>query len=157
MKKIFLAAIAVACMTGISMAQTDEWTQMFMWLQQYYGGNKEAAYSAMNGISEKIKADFPMDQKLVDAVNAAQAQAAAAQLALAQKYGFSNYNDFYMEQKYHPEKYPNAKQELELIWTNESTTTGNLTKAYNEELNKRIQAAEIEAIKRIQVNAKAMK
>jgi|WetSurMetagenome_2_1015567.scaffolds.fasta_scaffold310069_1 hypothetical protein len=160
MKKIIVAAIAALCMTGFAMAQTTnpELNDMFTWLVSYYG-TKDLAYQSLGTISEKVKAEFPMDQKLADAVNAVRAQGEAAQQALATKYGFATYDAFYMDAKYHPEKYGanGGMAEIQQIYSQTSTTEQNLTKAYTEELTKRIQSAEIEAIKRIQENAKAMK
>jgi hypothetical protein len=160
MKKIIVAAIAAMWLSGPATAQyqSTELNDMFSWLITYYGG-KDPAYQAMSAIDAKIRAEYPMDQKLADAVNAVKAQSQAAQLDLAKKYGFTTYDAFYMDAKYHPEKYGDngGMAEIQQIWNQASTTEQNLTKAYNEELAKRIQAAEIEAIKRIQENAKAMK
>ena len=172
MKKALLSALSIVCLTGMAIAQDYnkppvppvppeqiEYNNMVEWLFNYYNQDKEATYQMLNGIQEKIRAEFPMDQKLVDAVNAARAQSDAALLVVAKKYGFTNYDEFYMDLKYHPEKYNNGApwQEIELIWKQGTATEQNLTKEYNEALSKRVQTAEIEAIKRLQENAKAMK
>jgi hypothetical protein len=167
MKKIILSAFAAMSLAGFAMAQTTnpDLNDMFAWLQSYYG-SKDAAYQALNTVDAKIRAEYPMDQKLADAVTAVRAQGQVAQADLAKKYGFATFDEFYMDLKYHPEKYGSSSttapsgpvwDELGLISKQTSDNEQKLTKAYNEELMKRIQAAEIEAVKRIQENAKAMK
>jgi hypothetical protein len=163
MKKIILALV-VACLANGSMAQEYtptpeqvELNNMMSWLFEYYNYDKDAAYQTINGIQSKVVAEFPMDPKLAEAVKAAEAKGQAAQLALAQKYGFATIDAFYGEQKYHPEKYPDAKGELQAIYVEQSTQISILTKAYTDELNRRIQTAEIEAIQRLQANANTMK
>jgi lipocalin len=81
-------------------------------------------------------------------------------LEVAKKYGFATYDAFYMDLKYHPEKYSDANAvwaELSQVDKQISDQEANLTAAYRAELNKRILAAEIEAVKRLQENAKTMK
>jgi hypothetical protein len=170
MNKILLSALGVVCMAGIALAadkvvpqptpEQIEYNNMVDWLYKYYNSDKEAMYQMLNGISDKIKTEYPMDQKIVDAVNAIRAQSQAAQLEVAKKYGFTNYNDFYGDLKYHPEKYGDANAvwaEINQVGKQYSDQESNLTAAYREDLNKRILAAEIEAVERLQGNAKAMK
>jgi hypothetical protein len=171
MKKNLLSALGVVCLAGFALAaekppvpqasaEQIQFNDMITWLIGYYNNDKSAAYGALDGISEKIKAEFPMDQKMVDAVNAIRTQGEAARLEVAKKYGFSNYNDFYGDLKYHPEKYGDANAvwaEINQVYNKYAEQEGNLTAAYREELNKRILAAEMEAVKRLQENGKAMK
>jgi hypothetical protein len=165
MKKILLSALSVLCLTGaVAAAATPEqieYNDMVSWLiLSYYNSDKDAAYKMLNGIQDKIKAEFPMDQKIVEAVNAIRAQSQTAQEELAKKYGFADYKAFYMDLKYYPEKYKNAQDvwaEINQVGKQYSDAENALTKAYYDEFYKRVQAAEIEAIKRLQENAKAMK
>jgi hypothetical protein len=177
MKKIFLSMLAVACLAGISMAQdkpapdvtppTPEQSAFqgaWEWLIQYENWNKEAAYKVIDDMRNKIQQEYPMDSKLQEAVNAVQSQLNASELAIAQKYGFATYEALYMDLKYKganwkggADKYEEVMRELKILENDCQIKQADLTRAYQEEFQKRFEAACVEAINRLKDNANAMK
>ncbi len=153
MKKVILAAIAVASLSGLAMAQSSDYNELMTWLIAYNNNDKAAAYASLDGISADIQKQFPMDQSLKDAVNAAAAKQTADMQALAAKLGYTNYKDMFGK------PLDKATQDaIDKINSDYSTNAAVVNmNAYYTELGKRYQAAAVEAIKRIQENAKAMK
>jgi hypothetical protein len=151
MKKTILAAI-VACMVGLSMAQSSDYNELLTWLIAYNNNDKQAAYASLEGISTDIKNQFPMDPALQAAVNAASVKQQADIEALAAKLGYTNFKKMYENQN---DKV--AQDAIKKIGEEYSSTPAVISmNAYYAELNNRYQAAAVEAIKRIKENAKAM-
>jgi hypothetical protein len=153
MKKIILAALAVACMSGLSMAQSSDYNDLLTWLIAYNNNDKAAAYASLEGISKDIQQQFPIDPALQAAVNAASTKQLADLQALATKLGYTDYKKMYENQN------DKAAQDAIKKIGDEYTSTPAVINmnAYYAELNTRYQAAAVEAIKRIKENAKAMK
>jgi hypothetical protein len=170
MKKIIITAIAAVFLAGVSMAQNtptpeqSAYQEAWQWLIQYKNWDKEAAYKVIDDMRAKIQQEYPMDQKLQDAVNAVQAQLKASELAIAQKYGFANYEALYMDLKYNganwkggADKYEEVTRELKVIESDCGNKQADLTRAYNDEFHKRYEAACVEAVNRLKADANAMK
>ena len=130
-----------------------------MSLLQYENWDKDAAYKVITDMRTKIQQEFPMDQKLVDAVNAVQAQQKAAELALAQKNGYASVDAMMIDLKYKDGqgKYIDMMEQLKVLDNDYLMKQADLTRAYNDEFQKRYEAACIEAINRIKANANTMK
>jgi hypothetical protein len=174
MKKfIFAITTTVLCLTGISFAaQETEFNSALDWLIHYYVDQRDPnepysmendpkmkAHELMDEISAKIKQDFPMDQKLQDALTDVQQKKDAALLAFAQKYGYSSVKEMEMKikQDFEPSEGSAIYNELYKIQQDYDNMANELSKAYNVEFQNRFQSACVEAIKRIQENANAMK
>jgi myosin-crossreactive antigen len=158
MKRIIATLVAVVCLAGVSIAQQSDYSTMLDWLIQYKQ-DKAAAYEVVEQMRTKIQLEFPMDPKVQEAVTAAQQKRAAAEQAVAIRLGFANYQALYGDIKYNAAKYEGSavSKELNQIAQEQITTQQNLTNAYNTEFRTRFEAACVEAIKRIQENANAMK
>lgn len=182
MNKAFFMAIATMCLASMSIAQmSDERLQLQQWLQKYYCqqnnvewlSSDDPRYSEMKQKGEgifslppltleqdmyaKIKLEFPMDPGLQSAITVLQNQKTANYLALAQRYGYSSYDELWKNIKTDPKlQNVNIFSETQKIDNEYSASYFNITSTYNTEFNKRYEAAVIEAIKRIQENANAM-
>jgi len=157
MKKIaLLAAVAIFLAGNVHAQQISQ--DLYLWLIEYFNYDKTAAYEVINEVQAKVKQEFPMDQKLVDALKALDVQQQAAMADLAKKNGYSDINEFYSAAKYKSASgdwtWYNAIQNL---YSEYGTARSNLTASYNTEFNKRVTEATNEAIKRLQENANAMK
>jgi hypothetical protein len=183
MKKMILSAIATISFASISSAQfSEEMNQLSQWLGKYYCEQNNVEYirtddprygelkakgegmfalpplTLVSDMYKKIKQEFPMDPSLQAAVTAIENQKAASFLAVAQKYGYSSWTELWSSVKDDP-RLKNAKipEEQQRIDAEFSTAYSSATGAYYTEFYKRYETAVIEAIKRIQENAKAMK
>jgi hypothetical protein len=157
MKNIaFLATVAIFLAGNVQAQQMPQ--DLIQWLIEYFNYDKTAAYEVINGVQDKVKQEFPMDQKLVDGLKVLDVQQQAAMADLAKKNGYSDVNEFYSAAKY-------KSASGDWTWFNDiqnlnseySTARSNLTASYTAEFNKRVTEATNEAIKRLQVNANAMK
>jgi hypothetical protein len=152
MKKVILAAIAVASMAGFAMAQSSDYNDLLTWLIAYNNNDKAAAYASLEGISADIKNQFPIDPALQAAVNAVSTKQQADIEALATRLGYTNFKKMYENQNDKA-----AQEEIKKIQAAYSNSPAVINmNAYYAELNTRYQAAAVEAIKRIKENAKAM-
>jgi hypothetical protein len=171
MKKALLAVITAVCFTGMAMAQQDKpipepvpitpeqqaYNDMWNWLLKYENYDKNAAIQFINGISDKIKQEFPMPQTLQDALAAAAARRDAAWAELIKTSGCSSADEFWTKYKTDMNfsiQYKSAESDIQTAYAREINS---LTDAYSAEFNKRFQIACVEAIKRIQESANAMK
>ena len=157
MRKIaFLSMVAIFLAGSVHAQQMPQ--DLIQWLIEYFNYDKNAAYAVINEVQGKVKQEFPMDQKLVDALKALDVQQQAAMVDLAKKNGYSDYNEFYSAAKY---KSASGDwtwfNEIQNIYSEYGTARSNLTASYNAEFNKRVTEATTEAIKRLQENANAMK
>jgi len=156
MKKLALLAITALCLTGFAQAQQVP-TDLYQWLITYFNYDKAAATKVLSDVQTKVQAEFPMDQKLQDALKAVDVQLQAAQLDLAKKNGFSTVDAYYTWAKNQYTTNRTYYDEIINLGTQYGTVKSNLTADYTAELNKRITAATKEAIDRLQENAKHMK
>ena len=156
MKKLALLAITALCLTGFAQAQQVP-TDLYQWLITYFNYDKAAATKVLSDVQTKVQAEFPMDQKLQDALKAVDVQLQAAQLDLAKKNGFSTVDAYYAWAKNQYTTNRTYYDEIINLSTQYGTVKSNLTADYTAELNKRITAATKEAIDRLQENAKHMK
>jgi len=157
MKKLALLAITALCLTGFAQAQQVT-TDLYQWLITYFNYDKAAACKVLSDVQTKVQEEFPMDQKLKDALKTVDAQQQAAQLELAKKNGFSTVDEFYIYAKNQTAAGNwTYYQQIQDLATQYSTTRSSLSADYTAELNKRITAATKEAIDRLQENAKHMK
>lgn len=184
MKKLLWAAVITAGLCGSLFAKSaSEYGDLTTWLQKYYcqqynvpyltpndPGYDEAkrtnsgmfsmpvsAWSLQDEMWRKIQLEYPMPADLQAAVADVKYKEQAELLALAQKYGYSSYEDLVNHIKTDP------KLNSQDIFTQENeiknrsgTAQASLTENYRQEFNARWQGAVIEAIKRIQENAQAM-
>jgi len=151
MKKIILAAVAVASMAGFAMAQSSDYNELFTWLIAYNNNDKAAAYAALDGISADIKNQFPIDPAIQAAVQEASAKTQQALEQLAASLGYTNYKKMFEN--------PSQATQDAIKQINDTYSNADAVKKMNDyyaELNLRYQAAAVEAIKRIKENAKAM-
>jgi hypothetical protein len=172
------------CLAGNLFAQlySEEFYDLSTWLGKYYceqnnvewisssdpryselKKNGEGMFSLppltlINDMYRQVKVEFPMDASLQATVVALDAKKNASYLEVAQRYGYSSWNELWNNVKKDP-----ALQEAK-IWEQQSKIDNEYTVAYSaatntyyKEFNKRYETAVIEAIKRIQDNASAMK
>jgi hypothetical protein len=185
MKKVALTAIAIVWFTGFSFAAEteDELTQLSQWLAKYYCQQNnvewiepgdprsaemkqkgEGIYSLppltlTNDMYNKIKQEFPMPAEIQAALTAIDNKKAADYLILAQKYGYSSWENLANNMKKDPQFNSGTCpiwNEMAAIDQSYNTARSNTGNAYWTEFHQRYETAVIEAIKRIQENANAM-
>jgi hypothetical protein len=181
MKKLILTAVAAASFVSGSFANNDELSNLSTWLDKYYCEQNNVEWISVNDprygemkakgegmfslppltlksdIYEKISKEFPMDATMQAAIAAIQEQKNAGYLALAQKYGYSSYDELMKNFKSDPKlQGVDIWKETQQIDTKYSQDYSSATSTYWLEFHKRLEAAVIEAIKRIQENAKVM-
>jgi hypothetical protein len=181
MKKVILTAVAAVSFVSGSFAASEEFENLSVWLSKYYCeqnnvewvSTSDPRYGEMKAKGEgmfslqpltlqgdmyqNIKQEFPMNATLQAAVASIQEQKNAGYLALAQKYGYSSYDELVKNIKKDPQfkgiELSMLTQPIDAKFSQDYSTA---TNAYWAEFNKRYETAVIEAIKRIQENAKVM-
>lgn len=181
MKKVTLTAIVVTCFAAMSFASSDEFYELQQWLGKYYCEQNNVEWvstndprynelkskgegmfslpplTLQNDLYNKIKQDFPMPSEMEAAVAAIESQKVANYNALAQKYGCSSWDELMKKDKYDPifqdNKIFEERQKIDQTYQESYSKT---VTSYYTEFNKRYENAVIEAIKRIQENAKVM-
>ena len=150
MNKATVTAIVGVLFAGSVMAGDLFTGQMWMDWIEFNNNDKNAAYQVIEEINKNIRTEFPMDPKLAATLDQLYKEQYAALDAKAKEMGFSNFKDAYASSD------PRA-QELKAIEGEYSTRIYNLRSAYDTELNRRIDAACYDAVKRLMENAEAMK
>lgn len=181
MKKVTLIATALVSYVAVSFASSDEFLELQEWLGKYYCEQNNVEWispqdpryseykskgegifslpplTLQNDLYKKIKQEFPMDPQMQAAIAAIESQKVADYNALAQKYGCSSWDELMKKDKYDP-IFQNNKiwDERQKIDDEYGTEYSKIVTPYYTEFNKRYENAVIEAIKRIQENAKTM-
>jgi hypothetical protein len=160
MNRVILTAIVATCLAGTVLAgdtlqvsasqiqNQNEFNEMWTWLIEYNNFNKDAAAQVFNEMEQKIRQEFPMDPKLQQTLDALIKEQYAALEAKAKELGYSNYKDAYNS--------PNGTQ-MKIIEGDYQNRINTLRSDYDKEFHLRYQNACIEAVKRLQENANAMK
>jgi hypothetical protein len=155
MKKVIFASIAALSLIGLPLTQPvsasgDDFNTVWMKWLEFNNWDKHVAYQVMDQMREKIIQEFPMDPKLLQTINDLTARHWADMNAVAKQYGFQDYK----------EAYGSNNEEVVMILKKMEMDYGlqysQLTTAYNEEFNRRFNAACIETIQRLMENANAM-
>lgn len=184
MNKVALTAISTVFFASNLFAQlySEEFDDLTRWLGQYYCEQNNVEWFApsdprygelkakgegmfalppltlINDMYKQIKTEFPMDAGLQATINELETKKNAAYLEIAQRYGYSSWNELWDNVKKDPALQDGKIWEQQGIIDNEYTTAYSAaTNAYYKEFNKRYETAVVEAIKRIQDNANAMR
>ncbi|MBN1761104.1 MAG: hypothetical protein JW863_22440 [Chitinispirillaceae bacterium] len=164
MKKMMLAATTFALLTGSLWAQdlgkditppvidpvTEEFNNVINEWLAYNNMDKEAAYSVLSDLESKIREDFPMDAATQKALQNLADTEYKQLSALANELGYDNFKDAI--EAGHP-----RAGEFEEISKNFHQQRDDLTRAYNEEFQRRYHTTCIDALERLMENGQAMK
>ncbi len=167
---------AALCCAGV--AWSSEYQDMENWLfnsfanglnekdntVEYYN-QKDAFYAFTNTIRIKIQQEYPVDPQLTKQVSDLKAAYEAARAAKLLEYGIKDeagYIEYYGKVKYNCHSWEEMLKDpllsqLENLQTEFQTSTTNVMKAYNDEFQKRYEAAFVEAVKKFQENGVTMK
>lgn len=165
MKQILLTAMAVMCIAGGMYAQGDigkevpvvpvdptqqTFNEVFEKWFEFNNWDKDAAYSTIHEIEQKIREDFPIDPEIASQVKAISDKMYADLQAKASEMGYSNFKDAYGS---------NDPRVLELkqIETDSYALQNSLTEGYYKELQYRYRVATIEALTRLLENAETIR
>lgn len=154
MNRLIITMVAAVWIAGSITAQDvpsqSEFNKVFSDWFEFNNRDKEAAYAIMGELNDKISKEFPMDPELVKTLEERAAKSQAAIDEEAKALGYSNFKDALSSND------PKTA-ELKKMFEQMQTEGMNLTAPYYEELTRRINAAAIEAIRRLMENAEAMK
>jgi hypothetical protein len=173
MNKVLLAVIAAVSFAGFAIAQDKplpepptpeqaEYNEMIQWFIASTG--KYEIMDFEKQMRDKIKLEFPMDQKLQEAVNSTKTDYYNNLTSFAKQLGITVTSQMTFDELYSKIKLALGQSENKQYYNsfakidNEYYTKLNtLTKSYNDEFNVRFEAACVDAIKRIKENAETMR
>jgi hypothetical protein len=176
MKKVVGIMAAALCCAGV--VWSNEYQEMEAWLfdsyanglnendntKEYYN-SKDAFYAFVGAIKDKIKQEYPVDPQLTKQINDLTASYEAARKAKLLEFGINDetgYMEYYGKVKNNCTSWEEMLKDpllsqLENLETEFHTSTANVMKAYNDEFQRRYEAAFIEAVKKFQENGTTMK
>jgi hypothetical protein len=174
MKKIVGIMAAALCCAGV--AWSSDYQEMQNWLfESYVNGlneydntveyyqQKEAFYAFMGTVKAKVQQEYPVDPQLTQQVADLKAASELEKVKKLQELGVSSEQALFekLRQKYGENKDAiySSPEYLSFLAINQelNQTTANLMKAYNDEFQKRYEAAFVEAVKKFQENGATMK
>lgn len=150
MNKLIVTAVVATLLAGSTMAQNLFFGELWSDWIEFNNNDKDAAYKVIQEINNNIREEFPMDPQLKATLDQLVSEKNAALDAKAKELGFTSFKEAYGSSD------PRA-QEIKTIEMDYSNRINNLRSAYDTELNRRIDIACYEAVKRLMENAETMK